>query len=95
MSKQERVLPNKSKPPNERSYVRHILSALLVLFVALAWYRFGFSPGAGETSVRLAPAGTRNQVYYGPSNSIAVLPFTCQRFESEVDAGVDGGIAES
>jgi serine/threonine-protein kinase len=63
---------------------KHILLAtLLILSGILAWSHRGewvLAPGSHEATTRVAQPSTGSQVYFGPPNSIAVLPFNCVRY---------------
>lgn len=63
---------------------------MLLVIAGITWFPFAPSPAPGESRVRLAPAGARNHIYYGPSNSIAVLPLNCARFDLAQDGTDDG-----
>lgn len=51
------------------------MPALLIAIAAAAWWGRDYLP-TPQPLRSGADSATRNQVYYGPSNSIAVLPFT-------------------
>lgn len=59
-----------------------LLAVLFSLLAVWAWSHRGdivFAPAASSATTRVAQPTTLPQVYFGPSYSVAVLPFSCRR----------------
>ncbi|MDT8319755.1 MAG: hypothetical protein RQ826_04440, partial [Xanthomonadales bacterium] len=65
---------------------RLLAPALLIAIAAIAWWGRDHLP-TPQPIRSAADSAARNQVYYGPSNSIAVLPFTDASGEGQAALG--------
>jgi TolB-like protein/Tfp pilus assembly protein PilF len=69
------------------------MAILLILSAVLAWTsrdQLVLAPGHVESMARVADPSLPSQVYFGPPNSVAVLPFNCRRFPAAVESGANG-----